>query len=177
VWSEHVEAPHQAVNVEWAAGKGFEVVDGSGKNVAIDSVRIEGSSVLVTLKDEPAAALTVRYAIAQDGTGNQGGNVLGLRGLLRDSDPFVGADVETIATRVTKGSRVVTSATAGAFRRRTGYDVVSRGAAPTGVVVTSRDSDDQLTLSGPWTGETGTAMLSFHYDQYNYCVHFSLPVP
>jgi hypothetical protein len=179
VWSDHLEAPHQTVNAEWAAGKGFEVIDGEGKNVAIESVRIAGSSVLVTLKNAPAAgtAITVRYAIAQDGADNQGGSVLGLRGLLRDSDPFVGADVEEISTRVTQGSRVVTSAVAGAFRRRTGYDVVSREGAPTGLVVTSRDSDDQLTLSAPWTGDTGTVPLSFRYDQYNYCVHFALPVP
>jgi hypothetical protein len=77
---------------------------------------------------------------------------------------------------VTQGSTLITSTEAGAFRRRTGYDVVSQEGMATGLVVSSRDSDEQLTLSGPWTGASGTVPLSFHYDLYNYCVHFSLKV-
>ena len=34
---------------------------------------------------------------------------------------------------------------------------------------------DQITLSAPWTGATGKAMLTFHHNHYNYAVHFAMP--
>ena len=55
-------------------------------------------------------------------------------------------------------------------------DVISEAGANKSVVVRARDSDDQLTLSGPWPDSSGTRTLSFHYDLYNYAVHFALPV-
>ena len=177
VWSQDLAPPHQTLHSEWAAGRGFEVVTDAEQSVAIAAAEIAGSSVLLTLKDAPSAdvPLTVRYAITQDGDGNQAGEVLGLRGLLRDSDPFLGVDAETIATKVTQGSRTITSVELSAFRRRAGYDIVSQNGVPIAPVVSSRDSDEQLTLSAPWPGATGTVPLSFHYDLYNYCVHFSMP--
>lgn len=178
VWSEHIAPPHQTVHPEWAKGRGFEVVTAAQQSVVIAAAEIQGNAVRLTLDPPPAAdaELTVRYAITQDGAGNQGGDVLGLRGLLRDSDPFVGVDGETIAVQVTQGSPVITSVEAAAFRRRTGYDIVSEQGVATGLVVVSRDSDEQLTLSGPWTGASATRSLSFRYDLYNYAVHFSMPV-
>jgi hypothetical protein len=178
VWSEHLAPPHQTAHVEWAKGRGFEIVTSAQESVTIASATIDGDQVLLTLADPPGAdvTLTVRYAITQDGEGNQGGDVSGLRGLLRDSNAFIGADAETISVVVTQGSSVITSTEAGAFRRRTGYDLVTEAGEPTGLVVATRDSDDQLTLSGPWTGASGTRSLAFHYDLYNYAVHFSLPV-
>jgi hypothetical protein len=51
------------------------------------------------------------------------------------------------------------------------------GAAERIPIVAKHDSDDQVTLSTPWTGATGKVSLAFHHDEHNYCVHFSLPVP
>jgi hypothetical protein len=45
------------------------------------------------------------------------------------------------------------------------------------MVVKSKDSGQQLTLSTPWPGATGTGFLTFHHDQHNYCVQFELEVP
>jgi hypothetical protein len=178
VWSTHLAAPHQTVNKEWAKGRGFEVTTNAGVAVTISAAAIEGDTVWLTLQNPPATTvpLIVSYALTQDGDNNQGGNVLGLRGLLRDSDPFVGADTESIEVNVTQGQNVITSVQKGAFRRRTGFDIISEAGASKAVVVRTRDSDDQLTLSGPWTEATGKRTLSFHYDLYNYAVHFSMPV-
>ena len=78
---------------------------------------------------------------------------------------------------MTMGSAVVTSASAGAFVRRAGWDAVSGSGFAKGTVVLSHDSDDQLTLSAPWTGASGAAMLSMHHDEHNYRVHFAMTVP
>ncbi|HVJ21330.1 MAG TPA: dockerin [Polyangiaceae bacterium] len=178
VWSEEIAPPHQTAHVEWAQGRGFEVVTAAQESVTIGSATIDGDSVVLTLVDPPASgeSLIVGYAMTQDGEGNQGGEVTGLRGLLRDSDAFVGADTEEISVVLTQGSKVITSVEPGAFRRRTGFDIVTEGGEPTGLVVATRDTDDQLTLFEPWTGPSGTRSLSFHYDMYNYAVHFSLQV-
>jgi hypothetical protein len=176
VWSLHLAAPHQAAHKEWAEGRGFEVSTTGGVPVTIDAVAIHGSAVQLTLKTPPAGPLVVAYAMTQDGAGNQGGDVQGLRGLLRDSDPFVGDDAETIEVELTQGSAVVKSVVAGVFRGRTGFDVLSEQGTELPVVVRSRDTDEQLTLSEPWQGTSGKRTLSFHHDQYNYAVHFSMPV-
>lgn len=176
VWSTHLAAPHQSLHTEWAKGRGFEVTTAAGNAVTIAAVAIEGDKVLITLQSPPTGALLVGYALTQDGSNNQGGDVLGLRGLLRDSNGFVGADIETITVKATQGSAKVQAATTGAFRRRTGFDVLSEGGQRLPVVVSTRDSDDELTLSGPWIGTSGTHTLTFNYDLYNYAVHFSMPV-
>ena len=175
VWNEQMQPAHQTMHTEWAAGRGFEVVTDSGQSLAIQSAQIQGTSVMLTLKDPVAAgaAVTVRYAITQDGGGSQGGDPKGLRGQLRDSDPFLGGDAETITTVVQQGSRTVKSATPGAFKRRTAFDILSQDGKDLPTIVSSHDSDDQLTLSTPWPGQGGSAQLTFRYDLYNYCVHFS----
>ena len=176
VWSTHIAAPHQGVHTEWAKGRGFEVATAQGTAVTIASVAIQANTVLITLQSPPAGALEVAYALTQDAEGNQGGDVRGLRGQLRDSDDFVGADAETIAVQATQGSATVTSVTPGSFRRRTGFDVLTEGGQRLPLVLSSRDSDDELTLSGPWSSPSGTHTLTFNYDLYNYAVHFSMPV-
>jgi hypothetical protein len=174
VWDSHVTPPHQTANTEWASGKGFEVTDSTGAHLTISQVAIQGSSVVITLAGDPKRAVTVGYALTQEGMGNQGGTNLGLRGLLRDSDEFVGWDAETIASEVTNGSTVVTSVAANGFLRRAGYDIVTGPGVPADIVVLSHDNDGQVTLSAPWPGASGTAMLSFRHDERNYCVHFSM---
>ncbi|CAN5724258.1 hypothetical protein BH09MYX1_BH09MYX1_42530 [soil metagenome] len=172
VWDAHLTSPHQTVNTPWAEGRGFEVTAGVTK-LAIASTAIVGDSVILTLAADPGAVnVSVGYAITQDGSGFQGGTEDGLRGLLRDSDPFVGYDAEDVEGTLTNGSAVVTSTTAGAFARRTGRDLVSGTGVPKDTIVVAQNTDSQITLSAPWAGATGKVMLSFHHDQYNYAVHF-----
>ena len=173
VWDAHVSPPHQQVNTEWAAGKGFEVTNAAGARLKIASVVIDGARVLVTLSQDPGAGkVTVAYAVTADG-GAQGG----LRGQLRDSDEFVGWDAETLDVQVTQGSPVVKSVSPGALIHRTGWDIVTGPGVPTDTIVQRHDSDDQLTLSTPWPAASGAVKLSFHHDERNFCVHFSSTEP
>jgi hypothetical protein len=174
VWDSHITAPHQTINTEWAKGRGFEVSDGAGKHLAIADTKIQGSNVIITLAADPGAAVHVAYAITQDGMGYQGGTDLGMRGLLRDSDEFTGWDAETIESRVTSGSAVITSVQPSGYARRAGHDIVTGAGLVSDRVVTSRDNDGQITLSAPWPGPSGTAMLAFRHDERNYCVHFAM---
>jgi hypothetical protein len=178
VWDENLEAPHQTGALSaWAKGRGFEVY-GDGNPLTISDIAIDGDAVQITLASSPSegAELSVRYAIAQDGTGNQGGKVVGLRGQLCDSDEFVGADEEVIAVELTNGSSIATRVVEGAFKRRTAYDIVTGPGAPEDLVVLSQDSDNQLTLSKVWPGESGVVNLTFRHNQRNYAVHFAMPV-
>jgi hypothetical protein len=77
---------------------------------------------------------------------------------------------------VTKGSAVITSTAPGAFAARGVRDVVAGTGLTKGTVVLDKASNDQLTLSSPWTGVSGTAQLVIHHDLRNYAVHFSLTV-
>ena len=113
---------------------------------------------------------------ASDRVGHWLGEVDRARGQLRDSDAFVGYDTVTIEAQLTNGSASATSAIAGAFGRRAGRDVVTgTGLAADTIVRTI--AGDTVTLSAPWTGPTGKALLAFHHDQHNYCVHFAEDVP
>ena len=175
VWDAHISAPHQEVNTAWANGRGFEVYDESGAPLTIASAEIEGDSVVLTLVDSPPTGLVrVAYAITQDGNGLQGGTDQGMRGQLRDSDEFVGWDAEMIEAQVTQGSAVIQSTAAGGFVRRAGRDIVSGADVPADTIVVSHDDNDHLTLSSPWAGASGTVMLSFRHDSYNYAVHFAM---
>lgn len=175
VFDANVAPPHTQANVEWAAGKGFEVTDGAGGKLTIASATISGANVLLTLSADPGAAtVNVAYAITQDGAGFQGGTNEGLYGLLRDSDEFTGDDAETIEAQLTAGSAAVASLTPGAFVRRAGRDLVEGSGVPADMMVVSHVSDDALTLSAPWPGPTGKATLSFRHNHRNYCVHFAM---
>ncbi len=88
-WDEIMPAPHQSALTEWQNGRGFEVSAG-GTRVTIDSVEISGDSVVITCASDPGAAgVMVRYAVTADGSPMTGGTARW--GLLRDSDPLVGA--------------------------------------------------------------------------------------
>ncbi|HVY26496.1 MAG TPA: dockerin [Polyangiaceae bacterium] len=176
VWDKHLQPPHQQAHVQWAAGKGFEVTGQNNAALTIASVAIEGSSVVITLAADPGATqVVVGYALTQDGAGTQSGTVQGLRGLLRDSDPFVGADAEELPIDVVQGSTTIKPAQAGGFLRRTAQDVLTGAGVAEDTIVLSRESNDQLTLATPWSSASGRISASFHHEQANYCVHFSMP--
>jgi hypothetical protein len=177
VFDENIAPPHQSVHTAWANGRGFEVIDQAGSELEIAGAEIQGASVVLTLTSPPEGPVRVGYALTQDSGDLAGGTVQGLRGQLRDSNDVVGYDAETITCNVENGSATISAATAGGFARRTGWDVVSGGSLSPTAIVVSQDSDDQITLSEPWQGASGTAELSFHHDLYNYCVHFALDVP
>lgn len=176
-WDLNLEAPHQARYAAWAKGRGFEV-RGNGAPLTIADVSIDGSAVLITLNEPPLAwtQLEVSYAVTPDAPGFSGGSALGMRGQLRDSDDFVGDDRERVLVAVERGSRVVVASTPLALKQRSGHDLVNGPGLPEGVVVVSQDSDERVTLSEPWSAETGIVELTFQYDHSNYCVHFSMPV-
>jgi hypothetical protein len=175
VWDTALAPPHQQLNQAWANGKGFEVSDQSNKPLTIASATISGSNVVITLSADPGASkVHVAYALTQDGGGSLGGKVNGLRGLLRDSDDFSGSDTESLDTDFSKGSAVIKSGAAGGFALRTMGDVPSGSGVAPGAVVISHDTDDQLTLSTPWSGENARLKISYHHGQANYCVHFAM---
>ncbi|MEP7120032.1 MAG: dockerin [Byssovorax sp.] len=175
-WEDAISSPHQEIVKAWAAGRGFEVSDSSGV-LTIEGVAIAGSSVVVTLTaPPPGQGLTLSYALIQDKSGYSGGTDNGRRGQLRDSDPFIGYDAQTIACTVVQGSTTITAAVPGGFDQRSITDVVTDPGAADDTVVMSR-SGDTLTLSHPWKGASGAVMAGFHADQRNYGVQFALPVP
>jgi hypothetical protein len=90
VWETTFQAPHQSI-AEWKNGKGFEVRSGNTR-VTINSVAISGDSVQITCASVVAAGTFVDYALNAD-PARMSTPFAGLTrwGLLRDSDPFVGA--------------------------------------------------------------------------------------
>lgn len=89
-WDDALPSPHAVAHAVWAKGRGFEVEDGAGERT-IASVAIQGLAVQIELASEPSAdGLVVRYAMTQDGDGQQGGRAAGRIGQLRDSDPRIG---------------------------------------------------------------------------------------
>jgi hypothetical protein len=92
-WEESFEPPH-AANSAWVAGRGFEVRAGATP-VTISSVAIEGDSVQITCVDLPASNVVVGYALSANPAPMATPFVGTTRwGLLRDSDPFVGATTQ-----------------------------------------------------------------------------------
>jgi hypothetical protein len=91
VWDTTFAAPHQAI-AEWQAGKGFELRTATTR-IAIASVAIAGDAVqITTASDLPATGVLVGYALTGDTAAMSTPFVGTFRwGLLRDSDPFVGA--------------------------------------------------------------------------------------
>lgn len=90
-WNTDFQAPHQSVS-EWKAGKGFEVCSADGTKVAIKSVKISRDSVTITCAANPGSGAKVSYAMVGEKSRMSfpwGGTARW--GLLRDSDPFVGA--------------------------------------------------------------------------------------
>ena len=90
-WETTFSSPHPSVD-EWKNGKGFEVSNTSGAKVRIESVTIAGNSVVITCASDPGANARVGYAMVGE-LGVLSAPYAGTHrwGLLRDSDPFVGA--------------------------------------------------------------------------------------
>lgn len=175
-WDTAFPPPHQAPGHPWARGMGFEVATDQTK-LEIAAVTIAGTSVQITLTgDPPAGPLWVRHAIVQDVAGRQGGAPEGRHGLLRDDDPLRARDSQTLDVRMTQGSPIITATTTGAFARRTLHDRVYLPGMATDLVVVGRTADT-LTLSGPVTLRSGTALATIRSDQRNYLVHFEWRLP
>jgi lysophospholipase L1-like esterase len=90
-WDECLPAP----TTDWPNGKGFEVRSGN-TSIGIDSVAIDGDSVKITCSsDLPSSVVVVSYAMTA-GTSQMPVASKAVRwGLLRDSDPYVGATTKT----------------------------------------------------------------------------------
>jgi len=181
-WDDAQPAGHQTNNTAWALGRGFEVTDlGTSAQLPIASAEIEGDDVVLTLGFDPDAGvlpdggILVGYGMTGDTLGVFAtGTPAGRHGALRDSDPLVGVDTETLVVGVTHGSPSAT----GLFTYRALWDRVTGDSLPAGTVVLAIDpSNAALTLSQPWSGQTGNAELTFWHDQRNYCVNFQMQVP
>jgi len=94
VWATNLELPHQSI-AEWKDGKGFEVQRANGEKVAIVSVTISGDAVVIVCASDPGPGACVGYAMVGEKQPMQTPLKGTFRwGLLRDSDPFVGASTE-----------------------------------------------------------------------------------
>jgi hypothetical protein len=92
VWETTFTPPHQS-SPEWQAGNGFELRT-SAARLAIESVDFSGDDAvqITAAADLPASGVFVDYALTTDGPTMTAPFVGTSRwGLLRDSDPFVGA--------------------------------------------------------------------------------------
>ncbi len=175
-WDETLDPPHQGAWTEWANGRGFEVLGDQGA-LEISQVDIHDRDILITLRSPPVGPITVRYAMVQDAHRAAGGDAHGRRGQLRDSDPFVGLDAQTLACRVVHGSNMVTAIDPRAFEGRTARDLVNGPNLQGETIIREKSSQDAVALSSPWEGPTGEASLEFHYDHRNYAVAFRMMVP
>jgi lysophospholipase L1-like esterase len=91
VWDTSMEAPHASV-AEWKNGKGFEVITSDGSRVTIASVAVSGDQVVITCASDPGPGARVSYAMIAGEDRMQIPFPGSPRwGLLRDSDPFIGA--------------------------------------------------------------------------------------
>jgi len=91
VWDTRFAEPHQSITA-WQNGKGFEVSTASGEKATITSVTIAGDAVVITCASDPGPDARVGYAMT-GGKSRMAAPFEGTYrwGLLRDSDPFVGA--------------------------------------------------------------------------------------
>lgn len=91
VWDAALAAPHPTV-AEWRDAKGFEVSTAAGDRVAIESAVISGDSVVLTCASDPGPNARAGYAMVGEKKRMASPFEGTFRwGLLRDSDPFVGA--------------------------------------------------------------------------------------
>jgi hypothetical protein len=132
---------------------------------------------VITLAVDLQGSAVVGYATIVDEMGNNGGPIKGRRGQLRDSDPMVGIDAETISCAVTMDSADIQASTAGAFKAHGPRDIAEGASLGAETIVLGKMSDSAMTLSKPWTGTTGTVDLKLRSDHRNYCVSFELPIP
>ena len=98
VWETTFQPPHQTIDA-WKLGNGFEISTAAGEKVAITSAKISGDSVIITCATDPGANARVGYAtVADDAHAKMTTPFAGTFrwGLLRDSDPFVGANTKKL---------------------------------------------------------------------------------
>jgi hypothetical protein len=158
----------------WKNGRGFEVVDSTGP-IAITNAAISANNVILTLASAPTGSgLRVRYVTHNGCAGNCGNHMVGE---LRDADPLVGADAQTISCAVTQGSADIVCSGAAPLATREWHDLVTGSGLADDTVIVTTDKSTKATLSGAWIGPSGTASLRFAYDQRNYAVQFDLAVP
>jgi hypothetical protein len=96
-WETTFTPPHQ-LTAEWQAGNGFELRTSANARIAIASVDLSGDDAvqITTAADLPATGVLVGYALVSEGVAMSAPFVGTFRwGLLRDSDPFVGAATQT----------------------------------------------------------------------------------
>jgi lysophospholipase L1-like esterase len=96
VWETTFQPPHQLVDA-WRQGRGFEISTTAGARVAITSAKISGDKVIIACATDPGPNARVGYATIADGprarmTTPYPGTFRW--GLLRDSDPFAGANTK-----------------------------------------------------------------------------------
>lgn len=160
-WDLLIPPPHQAgtPHAVWANGRGFEVADSTGE-LAIESVQISGSEVLLALQNPPSGSgLVVRYAMTPERFGWSNGPQTGRRGQLRDSDPVLGDDLTSIPSVVTPGSTVLTAAAGASFDALGEREQVTNMSGGIEAVVVHIDPPASLTLSAPWPGPSGQIRL------------------
>jgi lysophospholipase L1-like esterase len=91
IWDTRMETPHSSI-AEWKNGKGFEVTASDGARVAIASTAISADDVVITCVSDPGPGARMSYAMIGEKERMQKPFPGSPRwGLLRDSDPFVGA--------------------------------------------------------------------------------------
>ena len=93
-WDTNFSNPHPSI-AQWHQGRGFEVTSAAGERITITSAEISGDAVILTCAADPGPGTLVSYAMVSDhlkmsdpypGTTHWG--------LLRDSDPFIGATTQ-----------------------------------------------------------------------------------
>jgi hypothetical protein len=90
-WDDELPPPHQTEFSEWSKGQGFEV-RADNDPVEIESVELDGDIVRIVCADNLEGRVEAAYAWTSEGEPMPDGTVRW--GLLRDSDPFVGATTE-----------------------------------------------------------------------------------
>ena len=91
VWETSFETPHPSVE-EWKDGKGFEVSTAAGEKITITTAVISGDTVVITCASDPGPNARVSYAMIGEKARMAAPFKGTFRwGLLRDSDPFIGA--------------------------------------------------------------------------------------
>ena len=98
VWETSFQPPHQSDDA-WKQGNGFEINTSAGDKVTITSAEISGDKVIITCATDPGPDARVGYAMIAEGAHAKmmtpySGTFRW--GLLRDSDPFVGASTKKI---------------------------------------------------------------------------------
>ncbi len=95
-WETSFQPPHQSDDA-WKQGNGFEINTSAGDKVTITSAMISGDKVIITCSTDPGPGARVGYAtIAEGAHAKMMTPYPGTFrwGLLRDSDPFVGASTK-----------------------------------------------------------------------------------